>query len=1013
MRSKFPYKFLMALLVFAVLLLAPYWLVTYHNFTKMVDDMEAVAPLTAEQRTVHEAHLDALIDDLISLGFYVFVVAFVLTLFSSRKFLLPLGKLHSAAQSIKAGDLDVRLDVRPGEEMTEVMKSFNEMAETLKKNTEELMRKDMYISALRDPIWVADQDNLIIDTNPAFCGLFGYERDEVIGSPIFDFLDEESDRILRHQLREGSKGDVSTCEVSFISKKEGMIPVLISAAPVVEGGEVVAKLGIIKDFRAERALMDALREEKDFTEAIMQNMSDSLVVIDRDFRIVKANMAALAHSGRDIVGDYCYRVFHNLQERCHLHGEVCPAMNVFETGRSFKAVHTHSGAGKSVYHEITSYPLGDVGGETRYAVEILRDVTESRKLDEEISQKNKELTVLNGISRILSQSLRAQDIFDSILDKVTGLTEMDGGGIYLLDDPGRSLECKYHKGLSEEVERAAGRLKLGDDVPGRVALTGQSAMIRDLAATGPGDDSRLRRAGIRGLACTPIRGKEKMIGVFFLFSFEPRDFDPGEERILSSISEMTGLALENIRLYETMRDLYEQQRLRREKEQQGLLALASMLSATLDIKSVLEGSLSIVKESAKADFVWLMEEDEAGGLRVKADSEGGMSEGAVVYESGLPTVEGAAMEAREPVVHSAFATEGKFHFDEGLKMYNTACSVPLYVGEKTLGALTLYCKVLREMREEDVHFLRTVSSILAVALERARLYDNVIMERGMAATILDAIADGVLTVDMQGTVISMNSAAEETLGILPRSALHMKRKDVFGYEEENGGLQRKMEECFGEAARGATATREADLIDIHGRRIPLIFKSAPLRDNRGRTAGVVYVLRDVSREKQLDMLKTEFVKAVSHEFRTPLASIVGMAEMVLEEDVGGEKAREYLNAILSEGSRLSALVSDVLDVARIESGKDVYTEAEIDFRSLLRSVEESFEQTVEKKKVDLVVDVDRGIEGFKGDEDKLKQLLRNLLDNSLTYSDDGKRVYIGVHERGGKVKIVVKDEGWG
>jgi PAS domain S-box-containing protein len=1011
--SKLPYKFLMLLLVFALLLLVPYWLVTYHNFTMMVKDMEAVAPLTAAQRAVHEGRLNELIDDLISLGFYVFVVAFVLSLFSSRKFLLPLLKLHSAAQSIKAGDLDVRLDVRPGDEMAEVLKSFNEMAEALKENKEELVRKDTYLSAMRDPIWVANQDNVVIDTNAAFCDLFGYEREEVVGSPIFDFLDEDSDRVMRHQLRERAQGDVFTCEVSFISRKEGLIPVLISASPVVEDGEVVARLGIIKDFRAERSLMDALREERDFSEAIMQNMSDSLVVIGRDFRIVKANMAAVAHSGRDIVGDNCYRVYHNREEPCHLHGEVCPAMKVFETGGSFKAVHTHTGAGTSVYHEITSYPLGDIDEDAMYAVEILRDVTESRKLDEEISQKNRELTVLNGISRILSQSLRAEEIFDGIFEKITELTGTDGGGIYLLDDLGRSLQCRYHKGLSEEFGQAAGSIKLGDDIPGRVALTGQSAMIRDLSEPGLGEGSLLRQSGIRALACTPISGTEKTVGVFFLFGYEPRDFEPGEERLLHSISEMTGLALENIRLYETMRELYEQQRLRREKEQQGLLGLASMLSATLDIRSVLEGSLSLVKELVGADFVWLLEDDEAGGLRAKADSEGGMSEGSVVYEGGLPTVERAAMESREPVVHSASMAAGRYHFDEGLKMYNTACSVPLYVGEKALGALTLYYRSLREMREEDVHFLLTVSSILAVALERARLYENVIMERGMAATILDAMADGVLTVDMSDTVISMNRAAEEAMGITPKSALHMKRKEVLAYSAENGDLQEKMEECFDYAARGAMATREADLMDTQGRRIPLILWSAPLRDNRGGIAGVVYVLRDMSREKQLDTLKTEFVKAVSHEFRTPLASIVGMAEMVIEEDVRGEKAREYLNAILSEGSRLSALVSDVLDVARIESGKDVYTESKIDFSSLLRSVEESFEQVIEKKRVDLAVDVDREIEDFRGDEDKLKQLFRNLLDNSLTYSDSGKRVFIGVHKSGEKVKIVVEDEGWG
>lgn len=1013
MTSRLPYKVFMILLVFAVILIVPYSFLTYHNSTKMIKGIEELEPLSSEQMAVHEKYLDELTENLISLSFYIFIIAFILSLFFSRKFLVPVKRLFRAAESIKEGNLDVRLDIEPGDELAEVMRSFNEMAEALKEKTRELMRKDTYISAMRDPLWVANEDDFIVDVNPAFTELFGYERDEVVGSPIFDFLDEESDRIMRDQLRDRGKGESSTYEVSIISKKEGLIPVLISGAPIVENGEVVGKIGIIKDFRAEKASRAAFSEEKDFTETIMQSIPDSLLVIDRDFRVVKANMSAMATSGRDVVGEPCYMVFHSRNEPCYIHGDVCPAMNVFETGRSFKTFHTHTEAGVKIYHEITAYPVKDGTGTTKYAVEILRDVTESKKLDTELAQKNKELTILNSISRTLSQSLKAEDIFDNILEKATELTAMDGGGIYLFDDLGRNLECKYHKGLSDEFMRTVGRLKLGDDLPGRVALTGQSVVIHDVARAEAGSESKLRHSGIRGFAATPIRGKEKMLGVFYIFSFEPHVFTPEEERILNSISEMMGLALENVRLYEKMRNLYEHQRRRREEEQKNLLGLTSMLSATLDIKSVLEASLSLVKESAKADFVWLLEQDDAGRLRVKAASESGVSDEAVVYDGSLKTIETAAIGSREPVVYSAVKHEEDYHFAEGLKTYNTACSVPLHVGDKTLGTLTLYYKMLREVKEEDIHFMSTVASILAVALERARLYEDVIMERGMASTILEGIADGVMTVDMYETVISMNRTAEEILGILPKSAVGMKRKDVFSYTEDNEELQIRMAECFREAIEGRQATREADLIDIKGKRVPLIFKSAPVRDNRGETLGVVYVLRDMSREKQLDMLKTEFVKAVSHEFRTPLASIVGMAEMVLDEDVSGVKAKEYLSAILSEGSRLSALVSDVLDIARIESGKEVYTETDIDFAALVTSVEESFEPVIQKKKMEFVAEVDEDLEGYRGDEDKIKHLLRNLVDNALTYSDGGKRVFVGVHKHGKKVKIVVRDEGWG
>jgi PAS domain S-box-containing protein len=1010
--SRLPYKFLLLLLLFSVVLIVPYSLVTYHDSTRMLDRIEDIAPLSIEQRNVHEKYVDDLTENFVSMSFYIFIIAFILSLFFSRKFIVPVKKLHRAAQSIKEGDFDVRLDVTTGDELAEVARAFNEMTETLKKKTTELMRKELYVSTMNDPLWVANEDNFIVDINPAFTELFGYERDEVVGSSVFDFLDEESDRVMREQIRERGRGESSTYEISIISKNEGLVPVLVSGAPIIEEGEVIGKIGIIKDFRREKALRDALRDEMDFTEAIMQSMSDSLLVIDKDFRIVKANMAAIAHAGRDIVGEYCHEVLHSRSERCYIHGEVCPAMTVFQTGRSFKTVHTHVESGVTVFHDTTAYPIRDRYGEVRFVVEVLRDVTEGKKLDNEIAQKNKELIALNSISRILSQSLRAEDIFNNILDKVTELTGMDGGGIYLMDELGKNLEYKYHRGLSDDFMRSVGRIKLGEGMPGKVALTGQSIVVPDISKSET-VGKVLRHSGIKGYACTPVKGKEKMLGVFYIFSFEPHVFTPEEERILNSVGEMMGLALENIRLYEKMRDLYEHQRMSREEQQKNLLSLTSMLSATLDMKSVLEACLTFVKDWSMADFVWLLETDEAGHLHVMAASEAGISDEATVYQSGLNTIEQAAIGSREPVVYSMLDTSAGYHIAEGMKQYNTACAIPIHIGEKTLGALTLYFKMLREVREEDIHFFRTVASILAVAMERAKLYEDVIMERGMASTILEGIADGVMTVNMYGTVISMNKAAEEVIGILPRSAVAMKRDDVFSYSEENEKLQTEMAKSFDEATKGTLSTREADLVDISGRRLPLMFKSAPVRDNRGDIGGVVYVLRDMSREKQLDMLKTEFVKAVSHEFRTPLASIVGMAEMVLEEDVTGEKAREYLGAILSESDRLSALVSDVLDVARIESGKEIYTETVIDFNEFVRSVEEAFEPVIRKKKIKFFTEVDEAAEGYRGDEEKLKHMLRNIVDNALTYSDSGKKVHVGVHKYGETVKIVVKDEGWG
>jgi|Deesub1362A_J573_1020465.scaffolds.fasta_scaffold00013_114 PAS domain S-box-containing protein len=1012
--SKLPYKFLVMFLVFSCVLIVAFSLLVYHDSGKMIKDIEAIGTLTPEQKAVYTRYMKDITESLVSLAFYVFVLAFILSLFFSRKFLVPVRELYRGAKALKDGNLDIKLDVITNDELGEVTKAFNDMAEALRKKTDELMRKELYVSAMLDPLWIADMDNIIIDINPAFTRLFGYERDEVIGSSIFDFLDEESEKIMRRQFHERDKGIASTYQISIISKTEGLIPVLISGAPLIENGEVIGKIGIIKDFRHELALRDALKEERDYTEAIMDSMVDALLVIDREYRIVKANMAARVSAGQNITGKHCHSVFHASGEWCFLRGMECPVKIVFDTGKPYKTIHEHSDAtGSSIFHEIIAYPVKDRYGEVKHAVEIMRDITERKRFEDEIELKNRELTTLNSISKILSRSLKAEDIFNNVLDRIVDLLGMDGGGIFFLDEMNRVLKCKYHRGMSEDFIKSTGRIKVGDDIPGRVALTGQSIITPDISKDTRSERSVLRHSGIKGYACIPIRGKEKLLGVFFIFSFNPYVFTPEEERILNSISEMMGIAFENIRLYEKMRELYEQQRLRRASEQKNLLDLSSMLASTLDIKSVLASSLSLIKDSCKADLAWMLETDDKGDLILKTASGNEIEEGTVIYPDGTSCIEKYAMERKTPVVVSEIASEPKFYVSERVKSFNTAISIPLYIGKKTLGAFTLYYRMFKEPKEEMIHFLQTVGSILAVSIERSRLYERAIIEKGMADTILESIADGVMTVDIEGKVISMNRAAEEMIGLSPRGAVGMQACDVFRYNEGNTELRWRMGECLEAAMQGNLKTVEAYLYNHEGKVIPLMLKSAPVRDQKGEIVGVVYVLRDISREREIDRMKTEFVKAVSHEFRTPLSAIVGMTEMVLDGEVTGIRSKDYLSMILSEGRRLSDMVSDLLDIARIESGRELFREKEIDFESALKDVERAFKSQIEKKEIKFSSRIEGDVKGYKGDEEKLKQLLRNLVENSVTYSDRGCAVEVVVRRHGNSIQIVVRDEGWG
>ena len=178
--------------------------------------------------------------------------------------------------------------------------------------------------------------------------------------------------------------------------------------------------------------------------------------------------------------------------------------------------------------------------------------------------------------------------------------------------------------------------------------------------------------------------------------------------------------------------------------------------------------------------------------------------------------------------------------------------------------------------------------------------------------------------------------------------------------------------------------------------------------------GVVQVFRDISKEKEIERMKTEFVESVSHEFRTPLSAIVGMTEMLIDGEVKGERAMEYLKTIQSEGVRLSEMVSQLLSISTIERGAVKIEKERLDLNEVIAStVCPYIEKSIKDKGANIRFEPHEKEVPFVGDKNKLKELITNLLDNALTYSDDGVEVLISLEDTGNNIVISVKDTGWG
>ncbi len=189
------------------------------------------------------------------------------------------------------------------------------------------------------------------------------------------------------------------------------------------------------------------------------------------------------------------------------------------------------------------------------------------------------------------------------------------------------------------------------------------------------------------------------------------------------------------------------------------------------------------------------------------------------------------------------------------------------------------------------------------------------------------------------------------------------------------------------------------------------FYSAPVQDLAGEPLGLSLVCRDVTREREVDRMKSEFVATVSHELRTPLASLLGFSELMLTRKLPEEKNRQFLEVIHKESKRLNTLINDFLDLQRIESGRVSYTLEQINLASVVREVAALFSNDPQHP---LRLDLPEGLPPALGDHDRIKQVLQNLLSNAAKFSPQGGEIAVAARATGvGMVEIAVSDHGLG
>ena len=270
-------------------------------------------------------------------------------------------------------------------------------------------------------------------------------------------------------------------------------------------------------------------------------------------------------------------------------------------------------------------------------------------------------------------------------------------------------------------------------------------------------------------------------------------------------------------------------------------------------------------------------------------------------------------------------------------------------------------------------------------------------EKEQLSSILSSMADGVITLNRDGDKIVINPPAQQFL-------------DIWHFEDQNqsklpGEIIKLLEEVIHEE-REAIAE-----ISIQGRYYVILM--TPLYD-QNFIRGAVAVIRDMTEERKLDKLQKDFVANVSHELRTPLSLMQGYSEAIIDDIAESREDKNELAKIIhDEAMRMSRLVNELLDLAKIEAGHIQLNTESIDVSSFIKRVSMKFDNILKEKEITLKINKNLRSKVAYFDDDQIEQVLTNLLDNSIRHMEAEGTILINLNNTEEKLILEIKDDGIG
>lgn len=344
----------------------------------------------------------------------------------------------------------------------------------------------------------------------------------------------------------------------------------------------------------------------------------------------------------------------------------------------------------------------------------------------------------------------------------------------------------------------------------------------------------------------------------------------------------------------------------------------------------------------------------------------------------------------------------------------SSVGLPLVARGKTVGVIFIFRGMLGSFTLNDRALLSSFADQAAIAVQNALVYNQVSREKQRIDALIDSAADGILILTRERKIERCNQAFSRLLGLPAEKINNQAHDDIIRWSTPPQGLTLEQAEAGGwPLTPHAQLYVEGDLIrSATMQPLPIGITYAPLLSDEGNLLNVIATVRDISRFRQAEEIKSTFISIISHELKTPVALIKGYVSTLRREDATWDRAivADSLEVIEEEADHLTELIENLLDASRLQAGGLSIKRSDVLLPELARRTAKRLQTQAQQHK--LVVDFPEDFPIILGDERRLQQVITNLISNAIKYSPEGE-IRVSGSIRPDVVIVCVSDQGPG